>query len=156
MDSSTLFAILGGLVGLAGGISGVLSTVYQRRQTRLVQQQIDAIRRQEQKYLESSAKHDEVVDALTKIYGQLVATGYSTHSVADGLVFPDQAFRQHVERHLGRRRRWSGEFEPHRLSKEELLAPPIQQLIQEVLNQVERFKKEHSDWARQLKLLPPQ
>ena len=153
MDVVTLIALLGGIVGLVGGICGLGSLVYTIKQTRLLKQQVHADLSKDASYAEWAKKHDQAVDALARICTGTVNTG---RAVQAGLpvIFPDKYFRENINRHLGRAKFFGG-FEPARLSKEQLLNPVVQQLIQEVLDTVDKFKKDHTDWARALKLLPP-
>lgn len=107
-------------------------------------------------YAEWSKKHDQVVDALEKIHPGFITTGRSSSSGAYGLIFQDENLRRRIERQLGRPKGLRYRFEPYRLSKEELLNQPMRELIDEVVHIVETFKRKHPDWARQIKLLPPQ
>src|ERR1700730_15710658 len=44
MTTTELMGVLGGMVGLVGGGAGILSAFYQRKQTRLMQEQISGLR----------------------------------------------------------------------------------------------------------------
>jgi hypothetical protein len=70
---------------------------------------------------------------------------------ASGLVFT-KSLLQRIEHHLGKKS-WTGKFQPKALLKDELLNPVVQEVANEVLDAVEKFKKEHTDWSRSLKIL---
>jgi len=67
MDLLTFATLLASAVGLVGGICGIVSLIYQRKQTQLSQQLVKASQEQEQKYVDWSTKYEKVSDALTKI-----------------------------------------------------------------------------------------
>jgi hypothetical protein len=154
MDISAIIGLLGGVLGLIGGITGILSWINQRKQTQLIQQQVRAVLIQDERYAEWTRKQEQAMDALTKICVGTVNTGRGMHA-ALAVVFPDKDFRERIERHLGHSKGFWSKFEPTKLSKEQLLNPVVQQVIQDVLDTVEKFKAEHMDWARAIKLLPP-
>jgi len=155
MDTSTILALLGGGVGFCGGICGFLSLIYQRKQTRLMQEQMEHGRSEEQTYTEWVVKYDQAIEALIKISPGCVFIAPAKSVAAMRVVFPDEALRRRIQRYLGRRKFFSNKFEPCGLSRELALSGFIQALIQEVLDLVEKFKREHPDWARALKLLRP-
>ncbi len=153
MHPATLVGVLGGAVGLIGGLAGILSAFYQRKQTRLMQEQIEGLRSRDSSYAEWTVKWEQAADALKKIYPGYVIVQPSTTTNAYGLVFSDQ-LRQRIEHHLGKKIFFTNKFRPAVLSKDELLNPAVQEVISEVLEAVEKFKKEHTDWSRSLKLFP--
>ena len=155
MDFTSILALLGGVVGLIGGITGILSWVNQRKQTQLIQQQVRAVLIQDERYAEWTRKQEQAMAALTKICAGTVNTGRGMQAALT-VVFPDKDFRERIGRHLGHIKAFWIKFEPTKLSKEQLLSPVVQQVIQDVLDTVEKFKTEHPDWARATKLLPPQ
>jgi len=154
MDLLTFAALLASAVGLVGGICGIVSLIYQRKQTQLSQQLVKASQEQEQEYVDWSTKYEKVSDALTRIYPKVIFTGPSRGVNAVEVVFPDRALRGRIERYLCHRKGWWGRFEPAKLSREQVLNPILQELIEQVLEAIERFKAEHSDWARAVGLLP--
>ncbi len=153
MTPSELIGMLGGAVGLVGGLAGMLSAFYQRKQTRLMQRQIDDLQGRDNSYAEWTLKWEQAADALKKVYPGYVTVKPSTVTNAYGLVFSAQ-LRQRIEHHLGKKIFWTNKFHPATLSKDELLNPAIQGVIVEVLHTVAEFKKEHTDWSRSLKLFP--
>lgn len=153
MTTSELIGLLGGIVGLVGGLTGTLNALYQRKQTRLMQQQIDQLRSQDTSYAEWTAKWEQAADALKKIYPGYVITTPGTSTNASGLVLGDSLL-QRIELHLGKKVFFTSKFQPKALSKDEFLNPVVQEVITDVLIAVEKFKKQHTDWSRSLKLLP--
>jgi hypothetical protein len=151
MTPSELVGLLGGAVGLIGGLAGILSTFYQRKQARLMQEQIEDLRSRDTSYAEWTAKWEHAADALAKIYPGYVIEQPSTSTPAYALVF-SEPLRQRIEHHLGKKRFFTNKFHAKVLSKDELLNSVVQGVIIEVLDAVERFKKEHTDWSRSLKL----
>jgi len=151
MTPSELVGILGGAVGLIGGAAGILSAFYQRKQTRLMQEQIVGFHSRDTSYAEWTAKWEQAADALAKIYPGYVIVAPSTTTNAYALVF-NEPLRQRIEHHLGKKIFFTNKFQPKILSKDELLNPVVQEVIIEVLNVIEKFKKEHTDWSRSLKL----
>ncbi len=142
LDFPSILVLLVGVVGLIVGIIRILSWVNQRKQTRAV--------------ASWSTKFEQAVEALTKIYPGSIMTGPSSSASALGVIFPDAEFRGRIERYLGQHNRITGEFESATLSKDQLLNPVIQETIRKALEIVNKFKVEHSDWAKAIKLLPPQ
>ena len=153
MDTLTIFSSLGGLVGLVGGICGVLSFINQRKQTKLIEQQFESARTVDVQFADSAAKFDEAVVLLDKIYSQSVTTGPSLQRRAEELVFPSRETRRRIERYLGKAKWLRRGFQPQVLTKEQLLNPVVQQVIGDVLSTVAEFRREHTDWARSLRLL---
>lgn len=141
-------------MGLVGGICGILSFINQHKQTKLMQQQVDSARSVDAEYAKWAGRFDAGVAALVRIYPGRVVTGPSDRRSAFELVFQDRGMRDRIERYLGRSKWWSGKFQPTILRKEQLLNPVVQQLIEDVLTGVEQFKRDHTDWARSLGLLP--
>lgn len=147
-------AVLGNIVGLLGGLCGFLSYLNQRKQTRILQEQIDALSKQDAAYAEWSTRLDQVIEALEKISPQFIQQDQVKRPAAYDVIF-SASLRQKIERHLGRRSTFKWTFQPARLTRDQLLSPVVRQLIEEVSQVVETFKKEHTDWSRQLRLLPP-
>jgi hypothetical protein len=152
MSIPELIGVLGGVVGLVGGLAGMAGTYYQRKQTRLMQEQIYGLRGRDTSYAEWTAKWEQAADVLTKIYPGFLVTNPGTTANALGVVFT-QSLLQRIEHHLGKKVFWTNKFQPKTLSKDELLNPVVQEVINEVLDAVEKFKKEHTDWSRSLKIL---
>jgi hypothetical protein len=151
MTPSELVGTLGGVVGLIGGLAGILSAFYQRKQTRLMQEQIEGLRSRDTSYAEWTAKWEQAADALAKIYPGIVMVQPSASARAFELVF-SEPLRQRIEHHLGKKTFFTNRFHSKILSKDELLNTVVQEVIVEVLQSVERFKREHTDWSRSLKL----
>ena len=144
---------LGEIVGLVGGICGITSVIYTVRQTRLLQKQVDAALAKDASYGEWAKKWEQAVEALTKICAKTISIdNVPQHGLR--IVFPGKQLHKRINRYLGRTT-FLGKFEPAKPSQEQLLNPVVQQLIQEVLDTIEKFKQEHTDWARVLELLPP-
>ena len=141
------------LIGILGGLCGVASLYYVRSQTRLLQQQMQAMISKDETYIEWAVKLGKAVDAITKVYsGMIRKENYATPQPVQGIIF-DPELRDCIERYLGSRSRWSGNFTPKLLNQEQLLNPVVQQVIKEVLDAIETFKREHTDWARSINLL---
>jgi len=162
MDFQSFIAIIGGVVGLVGGFAGILSWYNQRRQNAILQGQLEVMReqlqttkRQEGTVTEWASKFDEAAAALTKISPGSVQTGPNTVLVAYEAVFKSGDLRRRIESYLGTRTSWRHKFRPATLTSEQLQNPVVQQTIQDVLDSVEKFKTEHTDFARALRLLPP-
>jgi len=160
MDFSHLAAAIGGVVGLVGGVAGILSWLNQRKQTSVLQGQLEVMREQFQtvKHQEGTAtewarKFDEAAEALAKISPSRITTGPSTIFEGYSYIFKDEDLRRRIEIYLGRRKVWFHGFLPAILGKEQLHNPVIQQTIQEALDTVVQFKRDHTDFARALKLL---
>jgi hypothetical protein len=160
MDFSRFIAVIGGVVGLVGGFAGILSWLNQRKQTTALQGQLEVMREQllTVKQLEGTAaewagKFDEAAKALIKISPSTIITAPSTATAAYGYIFQDDDLRRRIEIYLGRRRWFKSTFLPTTLGKEQLQNPVVQQTIQRVLDTVAEFKREHTDFARALKLL---
>lgn len=152
MTASQLLGILGGVVGLVGGLAGILSAIYQRQQTKLLRDQINGLRVRDTSYDEWTEKWEQAADALKKIYPGYVITKPGTSTNAYALVFNDSLL-QRIEHHLGKKAFYTNKFQPKALSKDELLNSVVQEVVSDVLAAVEKFKKEHTDWSRSLKLL---
>jgi len=160
MDLSRFLTVIGGIVGLVGGIAGILSWLNQRKQTTVLQGQLEVMREQlhAAKHQEGTAtewarKFDEAAEALAKISPSRITTGPSTIFEAYNYIFRDDDLRRRIEIYLGGRRFWFHTFVPAILGKEHLHNPVIQQTIQDVLDTVAQFKRDHTDFARALKLL---
>ncbi len=157
----TIAATIGGLVGFIGGICGILSWINQRKQTAVMQDQLNVMRnqfeltsQQEGSAVEWALKFDQAADALVKIAPLFISTGSSKTMYGYDYIFPEGDLRRRIERYLGRHRRFFPAFRPVVPTKEQLQNPVIQKTIQEVLETIGRFKTEHTDFARALKLLP--
>lgn len=151
MSIPELIGVLGGVIGLVGGLAGIAGTYYQRKQTRLMQEQVDGLKGRDTSYSEWTAKWEQAADALAKIYPGFINTQPGTSTNASGLVFT-KSLLQRIEHHLGKKT-WTGKFQPKPLLKDELLNPVVQEVINEALDAVEKFKEEHTDWSRSLKIL---
>ena len=77
MSIPELIGVLGGVVGLVGGLAGMVGTYYQRKQTRLMQEQIDSLKGRDTSYAEWTGKWEQAADALVKIYPGSVNTSGS-------------------------------------------------------------------------------
>jgi hypothetical protein len=154
MNFVTVLAVIGGTAGLAGGTASIANALYLRKQTRLLQDQINSLRSKDASYAEWTLRWEKAVEALGKIYPGVIPTTIGTSSSALGIALSQQ-LRQRIGHHLGKRVFFTQKFQPRQLSRDELLNPAIQDLIRDVLEAVEKFKREHPDWARGLKLLPP-
>ncbi len=108
---------------------------------------------QEGAAIDWARKFDEAVEALAKISPNRITTGPSTIIEAYAYVFKDADLRRRIEIYLGRRTTWFHTFVPAILGKEQLQNPVLQQTIKDVLNTVAQFKRDHTDFARALKLL---
>jgi uncharacterized protein with von Willebrand factor type A (vWA) domain len=162
MDFQSLVTIIGGVVGLVGGLAGILSWHNQRKQNAILQGQLDVmqeqlqtVKRQEGTTTEWDSKFDEDADALTKISPGSVQTGQATVLKAYEAIFKSEDLRRRIEGYLGRRTHFLHKFQPAALTREQLQNPVVQRTIQEVLESVAKFKAEHTDFARALRLLPP-
>jgi len=152
MTTAELIGVLGGVVGVVGGGAGILSAFYQRKQTRLMQEQIWGLRGRDTSYAAWTAKWEQAADALTKICPGFVTMQPGTTTNAYGLVFT-KPLQQRIEHHLGKQVFFTNKFQPKALSKDELLNSVVQEVINDVLGAVQKFKQEHTDWSRSLKLL---
>jgi hypothetical protein len=152
MTTAELIGLLGGAVGFVGGRAGILSAFYQRKQTYLMQEQILGFRSRDTSFATWTAKWEQAADALTKIYPRYVMAQPSSSTNAFALVFSGP-LRQRIEHHLGKKIFFTNKSRPKALSKDDLLNSVVQEVINEVLGAVEKFKKEHTDWSRSLKLL---
>src|SRR5260370_41184518 len=99
MTTAELIGILGGVVGLVGGGAGILSAFYQRKQTRLMQEQISGLRSRDTSYDAWTAKWEQAADALTKICPGYVTARPGTTTNTYGLVFTEP-LQQRIEHHL--------------------------------------------------------
>ena len=151
MTTTELIGVLGGMVGLVGGGAGFLSAYYQRKQTRLMQEQITGLRSRDTSYDAWTAKWEQAADVLTKICPGYVTTRPGTTTNTYGLVFTE-SLQQRIEHHLGKKAFFTNRFQPKGLSKDDLLNSVVQEVINEVLDAVQKFKHEHTDWSRSLKL----
>ncbi len=152
MTTEELIGVLGGVVGLVGGGAGVLGAFYQRKQTRLMQEQILGLQSRDTSYATWTAKWEQAADALTKTCPGYVMVEHSNSKNAYELVF-SVPLRQRIEHHLGKQVFFTNKFRPKILSKDDLLNSVVQEVISEVLEAVRKFKQEHTDWSRSLKLL---
>ena len=160
MDFSGWFANVGGAVGLFGGAAGILSWLNQRKQTKVQEGQLEVMReqfedakRQAGTATEWARKFDEAADALIKISPRQITIGPSANREAFAFVFSDEDLRRRIQIYLGRRKIWFHKFMPAILGNEQLSNPVIQETIRDVLNAVAQFKRDHTDFARALKLL---
>ena len=153
MKPSDVVGLLGGLIGLVGGVAAILSGIYQRKQTQLMQQQIRGLQSRDSAYDVWTEKWERAADALQKIYPGLVTESNITKN-AYRLAF-NEPLRQRIEHHLGRKVFFTNKFAPKNLTKDELLNGVVQEVIDEVLHAVEKFKTDHTDWSRSLKLVRP-
>ncbi len=151
MAISELVGVLGGIIGLVGGVAGIASAFYQRKQTRLMQDQMNDLRGRDTSYAEWTTKWEKAADALAKIYPGYVILQPGTSTNAYALVF-SEPLRRRIEHHLGRKMFFTNKFQPKTLSRDELLNATVQEVIIEVLEAVEKFMREHTDWSRSLKL----
>ncbi|MDA2913259.1 hypothetical protein MYX77_04750 [Acidobacteriia bacterium AH_259_A11_L15] len=152
MEPHIIIAILGGVVGLLGGICGVASLRYVKQQTQLLEKQVNALLHKDESYAHWSTEFDKAAQALRRLYRTVVNQTPTKSVHALRLVIPDRNLRERIELHLGRTNILRNRFHPHVLSMEQLLNPVVQNLITEVLRTVDQFKKEHTDWAREIGL----
>jgi hypothetical protein len=152
VTTTELIGVLGGMVGLVGGGAGFLSAFYQRTQTRLMQEQISGLRSRDTSYAAWTEKWEQAADALAKICPGYVMVENSNSKNAYELVFSGP-LRQRIEHHLGKQVFFTNKFRPKILLKDDLLNSVVQEVINEVLEAAQKFKHEHTDWSRSLKLL---
>lgn len=159
MNALTIGTYIGMAIGGAGGLCGIFSLFYQRRQAavmadqlKVMREQLDIVSRQEGAVSEWAAKYDQAAAALLKIGTGFISTGPSKSDEAYSYVLPDPELRSRIERYLGHRRSIFPNFKPSPPTKEQLQNPVVQRTIQDVLNAIAKFKSEHTDFARTLKL----
>src|SRR5713101_4553157 len=134
-----IFTIIGFVMGVVGGISGVFSVLYTRKQARVMQEELGRLLRQDNRAEEWAKKYDEAAALLTRIFPGKFPTGPSVMTGAYTYIFQSEALRGRIERYLGRRGFW-GAFQPTLPTGEQLQNPVIQDTIQQVLDLVEKFK----------------
>jgi hypothetical protein len=130
---------------------GILNLLNQRKQTRVMEDQLQMFIRREGNVEEWARKYDEAVAPLTKVAAGTITTGPSTSTNAYQYIFSNDNLRSRIERYLGRPTFFRG-FRPTSPTKEQLLSPVIQETIQQVLETITVFRTEHTDYARALKL----
>jgi hypothetical protein len=164
MNLQGFVAVIGGVVGLIGGICGILSWLNQRKQTAVLQGQLDVmqkqfqtVKRQEENATECAKKFDQATNALMKISPNNTLPAGPSGTIVDAYryIFPNEDLRFRIETYLGRRKIFIHTFRPATLTNDQLQNPVVKQTIQDVLDIVELFKRDHTDFARALKLLPP-
>jgi hypothetical protein len=148
----TLTVVLS-IVGAVGGISGLASLFYVRKQTMVMQQQMRRLVRHDDSAEGWAKEYDEAASALEKICSGTLMMGPGKTAPAYQFAFPDAALRERIERYLGTRNFW-GKFRPICPTGEQLQNPVLQHTIKEVLETVATFRTEHTDFARSIGLLP--
>ena len=148
-----ILTIIGFVMGVVGGISGVFSVLYTRKQAKVMQEELGRLLRQDHRAEEWAKKYDEAASLLTRIFSGKFPTGPSIMTGAYTYIFRSDELRGRIERYLGHRSFW-GAFQPTLPTGDQLQNPVVQETIQEVLDLVETFKADHTDFARALGLLP--
>lgn len=118
-----------------------------------MQEQVDAFLLQNKQYAEWSTTYDQAVDVLSRVYQSVIHMSPTKTVHALKLVFPDENLRRRIERYLGKPKFLTSKFQPYQLNKEQLLNPVVQEVLTQILECCERFKREHTDWAREIHLL---
>src|SRR5579872_7514646 len=149
MEWVNIGAVVGMAVAVIGGISGILSLVNQRRQTKVMQDQVQVMQhqlqmlaRQEGSVEEWARKFDEAVGILIKIGPRNIPTGPGTAMQAYPGIFSSEDLKGRIERYLGHRRNFVRTFQPFSPTKEQLQNPVVQRTIQDVLDATAKFKVE--------------
>ena len=161
MSIESLSLVIGAIVGLVGGLCGILGFLNQRKQTAVMQDQLRAMneqlitaRLQEDNVTQWAKRFDEAVHVLAKVSPEFISKGPSTWVSAYLEVFPDADLRRRIDHYLGTRSTWKWKFRPAAISREQLQNIVVQKTISDVLDQAAKFKTEHTDFARALKLIP--
>src|SRR5580765_365365 len=144
-----ILTIIGFVMGVVGGISGVFSVLYTRKQAKVMQEELGRLLRQDHRAEEWAKKYDEAASLLTRIFSGKFPTGPSIMTGAYTYIFRSDELRGRIERYLGHRSFW-GAFQPTLPTGDQLQNPVVQETIQEVLDLVETFKADHTDFARAL------
>jgi hypothetical protein len=152
MSVVTVLGMIGGICGIASLIIQLLQTKATRDQVRVMRDQLNVIRNQESDAEEWATKYDGAATLLSRIAAGMIIVGPSKTIPAYDQIFADEELRGRIERYLGRRNWWKNAFNASRLTKEQLQNPVIQNTISDVLNNVDKFKAEHTDWARSIGL----
>jgi hypothetical protein len=152
MSVGTVLGMIGGICGIASLIIQLLQTKATRDQVRVMRDQLNVIVNQESDAEEWATKYDGAATLLSRIAPGTIIIGPSKTIPAYDQIFADEELRGRIERYLGRRSWWKNEFNASRLTKEQLQNPVIQNTISDVLTKVDKFKAEHTDWARSIGL----
>lgn len=160
MNFSTVVLLIGGVVGLVGGIAGILSWLNQREQTTVLQGQLEVMQEQfrtsthqEGTAIAWAQKFDEAAEALMRTSPNRITTSPGSTTSAYKYIFKNEDLQRRIETYLGHRQILTNKFVPEILTKEQLQNPVVQHTIQDVLDAVAEFKRDHNDFARTLKLL---
>jgi len=122
----------------------------QKKQTRLLEQQLKEAKDLDKRVNGWYVKHGKAVAFLMKISARWI--GPTTNINAFPEVFPEIFLRSLIETYLGGFSKISDRFEPSKISRDNLLNPVVQKTINDILESVEKFKSEKPDWAKQLDL----
>src|SRR5260370_41321780 len=87
-----IVTIIGFVMGVVGGISGVVSVVYTRKQARVMQEEMGRMLRQDTRAEEWAKKYDESAALLTRIFPRKFPTGPSVMTGAYTYIFRSDKF----------------------------------------------------------------
>ena len=136
------------LIPLLGFIITLLGWFNQREQTRLAKQQLKERKDLDKRVDAWYVKHGKAVAFLMKISARWIGPSSNINVFQE--VFPEKDLRSRMETYLGCK--ISDRFEPSHISRDNLLNPVFQKTINDILESVEKFKREKPDWAKQLDL----
>jgi hypothetical protein len=139
-----------GLIALAIAVWGVTANV---RQYNLAKKQDEEAKKLAKEDETWSLEFERVAKNLAKI-GNRFTSGGKTYGQGVGydLVFPDMELRQRIEAHLIQRNS-NRDMQVRSLPNEQLRLPHVRKTITDVLDALERIKKEHPDLAAAMGIL---
>ncbi len=148
----TMFTIVVGLFGIIGGVCGIWSLFYGRRQTKLMEQDLRDRRKQE-------ADDDNWADRLEKLSNQLRRINPHLQVQEPGVkgttwvyptIFPDPKFRVDIENYIVQVNESQTLFLPRKPQAYELRSPRMRETIKKAEALLQRFRQERPGAAHHL------
>jgi hypothetical protein len=150
--SMVVFTIVVGVFGIIGGICGIWSLFYGRRQTKLAEQDIRDRRKQDAEDDNWAERFEKVSNQLRRINPRLQVQEPDTKGLiwVYPTVFPDPKFRVDIENYIVQVNESQTLFLPRKPQAYELRSPRMRETIEKTEALLKKFCQEHPRAAHHL------
>ena len=147
-----MWTIIFGLFGIIGGLCGIWSLFYVRRQTNLMEQDIRDRKKQDAEDTDWSIRLEKVSNQLRQINPNLMVQepGVKGPIQVYPTIFPDPKFRVTIETYIVEQNPSKTLFLPRSPQPYEFRSPTMRQTIERAESLIQKFRQEHPGAAHHL------
>lgn len=147
-----ILTIIFGLFGVVGGICGIWSLLYVRRQTNLMEQDIQDRKKQDAEDDKWADRFENLSNQLRKINPRLQVKepGVTNATWVYLTIFTDPKFRVDIENYIVQMNPSETLFLPRKPQAYELRSPRMRETIEKAEALILKFKQEHPTVAQHL------